>query len=421
MLTDLYALFSMNKWSDHMSVYDVIIVGARCAGAPTAMLLARKGYKVLLLDKAIFPSDTISTHIIFAPGIARLKQWGLLDKVLATQCPLIERMVFDPGPFRLSWTPTPYDGIRYTIAPRRISLDKILLDAAIEAGVEMREGCTVEDLLMEGDQVTGVRCHTKGGGTAHEKARIVVGADGRNSIIARMVNAQSYNTIPSMTCWYYSYWSGVDIKDLEFYTPPGRGIGFIPTNDGLVCVPMIWPHDQFNVCRSDIEGNYLKTLQLVPGIAEIMHNAKREDRFYGMAELPMFFRKSYGLGWALVGDAGYHKDPITGQGIGDAFKGAEALTEAIDAGFSGRQGIDEALEQYVQKRDEKAMPMYGLTNEWAKLQPPPPEMQQIMMALQHNQEQTDRFVGAVAGVVPLPEFFSPENISQILEYNSQMI
>ena len=171
-------------------MYDVIIVGARCAGSPTTMLLARKGYKVLLVDKASFPSDTLSTHYIHQPGVARLKRWGLLDKIVASGCPPIEDQIFDVGPFFLRGCPPPSDGVTAGFAPRRTVLDKILVDAAREAGAEVREQFAVEGIVTDGDSVTGIRGRSQGGGLVQENARIVVGADGMRSVIARLVNAQ---------------------------------------------------------------------------------------------------------------------------------------------------------------------------------------------------------------------------------------
>jgi flavin-dependent dehydrogenase len=267
---------------------------------------------------------------------------------------------------------------------------------------------------MEGDRVTGVRCQNKGGAPFTEKAKLVIGADGRHSLVARTLQVAEYNTRPSMTCWYYTYWSNLPLDALMFYQQPNRAVGTIPTNDGQICIPVVWPHQEFHAFRSDIEGNYMKTFTLFPELNEMISQAKREERFVGMADVPGFFRKSYGPGWALVGDAGYHRDPMTGQGISDAFRGAEGLAEAIDAGFSGKEQLDIALERNERQRDASVTPMYDLTSEWASLQPPPPEMQQVLTALHGNQDQTNRFFGTAAGTVPVPEFFSEENIGKIM-------
>src|SRR5262252_7480664 len=158
-------------------MYDAIIVGARAAGAPTAMLLARKGHRVLLVDRASFPSDTLSTHYIHQPGVARLRRWGLLDRLVATGCPPSRSLTFDVGPFALAGTPPPSDGVAEGFAPRRTVLDSLLLEAAADAGAEVRTGFPVDELVFEDDAVVGIRS-----GDTVERARIVIGADGRNSL-----------------------------------------------------------------------------------------------------------------------------------------------------------------------------------------------------------------------------------------------
>jgi 2-polyprenyl-6-methoxyphenol hydroxylase-like FAD-dependent oxidoreductase len=184
--------------------YDAIVVGARCAGSPTAMLLARKGYRVLVVDRARFPSDTISTHLLHPPGVAALKRWGLLDRLTATGCPSIHTYAFDFGPFTISGTPGTGDApVAY--GPRRTVLDKLLVDGASEVGAEVREGFTVEDVVIEDGRVTGIRGHSRDGQTVTEHARVVIGADGRHSLVARAVKPEQYNEKPQLLCGYYTY------------------------------------------------------------------------------------------------------------------------------------------------------------------------------------------------------------------------
>lgn len=342
-------------------MYDAIVIGARCAGSPTAMLLARKGYWVLLVDKATFPSDTMSTHYIKPPGIARLKRWGLLDKIIASNCPSTSRLTFDLGPFALVGSPPPADGVADGYAPRRTVLDKILVDAAVEAGVELREGFSVQEILMDGDRVTGIRGHAPGGATIIEAAHIVIGADGMRSLVARTVQPPAYHTKPALTCIYYTYWSGVPMEGVELYPRERRAIMAFPTNDDLVCIVVLWPNQEFHAVRTNIEGHYLKAISLVPGFLERVRNGKQEERFVGTADLPNFYHKPYGLGWVLVGDAGYHKDPFTAYGIMDAFRNAELVAEAIDLGFSGSRLLEEALVDYERQRNDASLPMYELT------------------------------------------------------------
>lgn len=395
-------------------MYDAIVVGARCAGSPTAMLLARKGYRVLLVDKATFPSDTMSAHFTRIPGVARLKRWGLLDQIIASNCPPIATMTLDSGPFALRGMSPSVEGVTTAYAPRRIVLDKILVDAAVEANVEVREGFFVEEILRDDDRVTGVQGRQSGGRSVKEQARLVIGADGMRSLVARSVRATTYQTKPSLTCAYYGYWSGVPLERADIYVRPGRMFITFPTNENLTCIYVAWPYSDFHAFRADIEGNFLKTLDLVPHFAERVRQGKQEGRFVGTADLPNFFRKPYGPGWALVGDAGYHKDPYSAQGIMDAFRDVELLVEAIDAGFSEKLPLEEALAGYERQRNEKALSPYEYNIMAASMKPRPPEMEPLFAALQGNQEQTNRFFGIHEGTTDSSEFFSPENIQRIM-------
>jgi flavin-dependent dehydrogenase len=382
-------------------MYDTIIVGARAAGSPTAMLLARMGHRVLVVDRASFPSDTLSTHYIHQPGVARLRRWGLLDRLIATGCPPSRQLLFDVGPFALTGAPPPSDGVAEGYAPRRTVLDALLVEAAAEAGAEVRTGFPVDELVFEDDAVVGIRS-----GNTVERARVVVGADGRNSFVARTVAATAYDERPGLACAYYTYWGGVQGGDVELYPREGRMVmGGAATNDGLRIVIVFWPREEFQVVRADVEPSFRAALALAPPLAERLAAGERADRFYGIADLPFYYRKPYGPGWALVGDAGYHKDPITAQGITDAFRDAELLANALDAGFTGAQPLEDALADYERTRNEETRPMYELTYEFASLAPPSDEQQALFGMLRDDPEQTNRFFGTVAGTVPIPEFF----------------
>ncbi len=394
-------------------MYDEIVVGARCAGSATAMLLARKGHKVLLVDKASFPSDTMSTHFIWQPGVANLKKWGLLDAVRDSNCPPVTRMKFDVGPLALFGSPPAADGTTEALAPRRQVLDKILVDAAEAAGAEVREGFSVNEVVIDDGRVTGVK-GSGSSGAVEESARMVIGAYGKHSTVAKAVRAPVYNERPILMFAYFSYWSGVNLEELELYPRDQCAALAFPTNDGLVGVIAAGAIAGFSEFRTDIEGNFFKTLDQAPDLASRVREGKREERFQGTADLSNFFRKPFGPGWALVGDAGYNKDPTTAQGISDAFRDAELLSEAIDEGFSGRQPLEEALAGYEGQRNEASMPMYEFTCQMAALQPPPPEMQQLLGALAGNQAETDQFLGVIAGTTPIPQFFAPENMARII-------
>lgn len=395
-------------------MYDIIVVGARCAGSPAAMLLARKGYRVLLVDKAAFPSNTMSSHFVHVPGVARLKRWGVLDRIVASNCPPVSSISVDAGPFSLTGSFPPMNDVETAYAPRRLVLDKILIDAAVEAGAELREEFTAEEVLIEDGRVTGIRGRIRNGAGVTEHARFVIGADGQHSLVARATGASKYQEKPALTCAYYTYWSDVSVSGAELFPRENRFIVAFPTNDDLVCTLIEWPKADFPAVRSDIEGQFLQALEMAPGLAERIRAGKRAERFVGTVDLPNFFRKPYGLGWALVGDAGYHKDPNMAQGITDAFRDSEALAHAVDNGFSERQSLDEALAEYERQRNESAMPGYELNFQFATLQAPPPEMQALLGALNGNQAETNRFIGALVGTVPIPEFFAPANIQRIL-------
>jgi flavin-dependent dehydrogenase len=395
-------------------MYDAIVVGARCAGSSTARLLANRGYRVLLTDRATFPSDTISTHIVWPRGLRALERWGLLEAVRASTCPPIREVVFDFGELVLRGHPPPFEGIEVTYGPRRRVLDKILVDAATSAGVELREGFAVQELTTSDGAVTGVRARTSGGKTVTESARIVIGADGVHSLVARAVSAPEYDVRPAVAFIYYSYWSGVEMRGVEYHIRDGYAAGGLPTNDGLVCIIVAGCHDRFARFKADVEVGFLGMLDSDAGLRERVRGGKREEKFYG-TETPNLFRKPYGKGWALVGDSGYHRDPVTAQGITDAFRDAELLTAALDDTFSGRTAFDDALGAYEKTRNETVKPIFEFTYNLAKLEPLPPELQGLFGALRNNQADTDRFVGAFNGTLSIPEFFAPANVSRILK------
>ncbi len=389
--------------------YDAIVIGARAAGSPTAMLLARKGYRVLLVDRATFPSDTLSTHVVHAPGVAALQRWGVLDRLRASGCPPIEEYAFDFGAFTICGTTRPVGGISTAYAPRRTVLDAILVDGARAAGVEVREGCNVDEILVEEGAVVGIRC-----GSQSDRARIVIGADGRNSQLAKAVGVEEYNTKPRLQYSYFTYFSGLPTRRLETYVRPDRGFACAPTNDGLTMVVVGWAYAEARAYKADVEGNFMATLQLAPELAARVAGAQREAPFLGGA-VRGWFRKPFGRGWALVGDAGYNKDPITAQGITDAFLDAERCAQAIHE-WLGRHGLfDEVMGAWHRERDAHAMPMYEFTSQMATMELPPPEMLQLLEAVESSQESRDEFMSVVSGALSPTEFFAEENVGRIFQ------
>lgn len=395
-------------------MWDVIIVGARCAGSSLAMLLGRRGHNVLVLDRAAFPSDTMSSHIIHPAGGASLKRWGLLEKVRATGVPVTVEAAIDFGPVVLTGTPPAKDGVAEWHCVRRNLLDAILVEAARDAGAEVRERFSVDELIQEDGAVVGIRGRDASGRHVSERASIVVGADGVHSRVANGVQPEEYHVQPVMTCCYYTYYEDLPCERVEICMRPGSAFGFAPTNDNLTMAIAFWPVERFHEVRTNIEPLFLERFVEAPGLAARIGSAKRAERFIGTADLPNFLRKPYGPGWALVGDAGYHKDPIGAQGITDAFRDAELLADAIAAGLEGTAEIGAALGAYEEQRNEAALPIYEVNCDLASLQPPAPEMQALVGALAGNQEQAERFIGTLSGTVPVPEFFDPGNIERII-------
>jgi 2-polyprenyl-6-methoxyphenol hydroxylase-like FAD-dependent oxidoreductase len=394
--------------------YDAIVIGARCAGSPTAMLLARRGYRVLMVDRATFPSDTLSTHFLHPPGVAALARWGLLDALAASNCPPIQTYSFDFGPLTIAGSPRAVEGVDQAFCPRRQVIDSILVEAAAAAGVEVRQGFSVDEILVEDGTVVGVRGKEAGGRAVTERARIVIGADGRNSSVARAVQPEEYNPKPAIGPAIYSYWSGVGSLGFEVAVTDTFGMALFPTHDDLTLVIVGMADDDFKAARADVEGSVLRFLDLVPGMGERVRSGKREERFRTASDLAGWFRTPYGPGWALVGDAGYLLHPITAQGMTNAFLDAERLADAVDAAFAERSPYDDAMAAYQRARDEYAMPMYEMTFELASFEPPPPEAQQLLGAIASDQGAMDDFVSVQAGTLPIPEFFHPDNVGRIL-------
>lgn len=401
-------------------MYDAIVLGARVAGAPTAMLLARKGYRVLLVDRATFPSDTMSTHQLHIRGSLALKRWGLLDAVLATGPGAAQTVRLDNEGVIVEGRYPTVEGICAVYSPRRYLLDNILVHAAVAAGAELREGFVVRDLLWEDGRVVGILSEGRNGATVSERARIVIGADGRHSLVAKAVKAPVYDEHPTLTCGYYSYWEGVPTDGGMMNARGRRAVGAWPTNDGLTMIYAVWPASEFKTFRGDVEGNYTATIEKIPTLAERIHHGRRVERIVGSGEMPNFFRKPYGSGWALVGDAGYIKDPITGMGISDAFRDADLLTDALHRGWSGQQPLETALADYERQRNADSNPGYAMTLDSARMQPRSPLQMELLRALTHDPAAASQFFGVLTGVVKPGDFFTPRNIVRLIGMRSMM-
>ena len=393
-------------------MYDAIVVGARCAGSPTAMLLARAGHRVLLVDRAGFPSDTLSTHYIHQPGVARLRRWGLLDRVVATGCPPARRMTFDVGPFALTGAPTPADGADAAYAPRRYLLDQILLEAASAAGAEVRERFSVGELLVEDGRVTGIRGRQAGGATVTERAAIVIGADGMRSRVARAVGAPTYHERPGRTCAYYTYWSGVPARRRRAL-PPRRAHGHRRPHQrrahdrhGLLAAGRVPPRPGGHRAQLPRGGRRWRPPSpsaCAPAGAPSASTAPASSRSSSAGR-----SAPAGRWWAT---------PATTRTR--SRRRASATPSATPScsparstrASRGHRPLDDALADYERRRNEAALPLYDFTYELAGLEPPRPEMQALFVALRDDPEQTSRFFGVIAGTVPMAEFFARDDVA----------
>ena len=338
--------------------YDAVIVGARVAGAATALLLARRGHRVLVVDQDRPGRDTLSTHALMRPGVVQLQRWGLLDAVVATGAPPVRRVTF-----RYSENAVPIDLDEPLYAPRRTVLDPILVAAAEDAGAEFAFGVRVDGVMRDADgRVTGVRGRGRGGGPFKASAATTIGADGRNSLIARRVDARVTRTRTATGPMLYGYWSGVETSDYEWCYNLGTGAGLIPTNDGLVCVTASGPPARFHEMRADRLAALHRIIAATNAdVAQRVAAGQRVSPIRGFAGLVGRMRRPWGPGWALVGDAGYFKDPLTAHGMSDALRDAELLALALDAVRTDRASEAAALSRYERVRDELSIALFDVT------------------------------------------------------------
>lgn len=388
-------------------MYDVAIVGARCAGSALALMLARSGARVLLVDRATFPSDTMSGHFIQPAGVSCLRRLGLYEDLVALGYPAQETMTVDFGEAILSGTPAPMpDGTTQGFAPRRFRFDSMLAEAAVQAGAELREGTSFVEPLVEAGRVVGLKASAQSRET-NVLARMVVGADGKRSRVARMVGSEQYDAYPAQCCAYYNYWEGTDVSSTRLFVRDGLFAVTVPCGDGSAFLAVQWPNSRFAEVRMDIDAATRQAIGSIDWLAEHFSGARPVQRYVGTGDLDAFFRTASGPGWALVGDAGNHKDPISAQGMTDALLDAELLAEALIDGLDGQRDLDGALTDFGRARDRRSMPMHRVTVDLARLVLPPPEALAGMAAMSADSFATGRFLGVMAGSVPAEEIFGP--------------
>lgn len=390
-------------------MYDAIVVGARCAGAPTAMLLAKAGYRVLLLDKGVYGSDTLSSHLIHQPGVAALARWGLLEQVRATGCPPLERTIYEVADIHIEGYARGASGQPAEFAPRRHILDTLLVDAAKKAGVEYRERYRVTGLLRnETGRVIGIN-GLQGGQTFTERAHLVIGADGMGSTVAKMVEAPYIVEDPRLSCAYYMYWQDLPTV-LELYEKPGSWVAALPTNDGVTLVLVYFPQSRFREVRADARRAYDEQIRNTsPALYERMRSSQPVSRLKGSVNQRNFFRQASGPGWALVGDAGHHKDSITARGQSDAFLQAQSLVQEVGNTLgSDPAQLDAALNRFAKDRDATLTPGYQATLDVARLAPPHEKRLSILRAVQSDPELVGIYLDVVAGVESIGALYTPK-------------
>lgn len=339
--------------------YDAVVVGARCAGAATAMLLARQGRSVLLVDRDRHGSDTLSTLALMRAGVLQLYRWGLLDKVRAAGTPPITSTSFIYGDETITVPIKPRDGVDALYAPRRRVIDTLLAEAASDAGADVVYGSRLVDLERAADgRVVGATIGERGGAVRRVSADIVIGADGRQSTVARLVGAPVYRESRNAGGVVYTFWPGLENTRSRWYYRNGVSAGSIPTNDGQACVFAAMSQARFHgEVRNDMEAGYRRVVaETSPELAAELADKAPSEPLRGFPGQPGVMRQSHGPGWALVGDAGYFKDPITAHGISDALRDAELLARAVD------QGSDEALAGYQSTRDELSRELFDITD-----------------------------------------------------------
>ena len=364
--------------------HDVVVVGSRVAGAATTMLLARQGIDVLVVDRAEFPSDTLSTHGFSRGGVVQLDRWGVLDRVVASGAPIIRRIsMHSPLDEPRVKDVDAIAGVDHLIAPRRYVLDSILLDAAREAGAATETGVTMTGLLTDSDgAAAGVRLRDHGGAEHDVTARFVVGADGIRSSVARWVDAPRVVERPATGATYYAYVAGIEGDDFEFHAGDRGFVGFFRTHDDEAAVFVCVPVDRALDGDSRRDG-YLSLLESVsPSLASRVTPDAITTPVRGMVGAPNYIRRAAGPGWALVGDASAHRDPITGHGITDAFRDAELLAWHLGRAMRDDTHEPKVLRSYDIERFRRLQPVFDVTTELATY-PPLPRFIELQRELGH--------------------------------------
>jgi 2-polyprenyl-6-methoxyphenol hydroxylase-like FAD-dependent oxidoreductase len=355
--------------------FDVVVVGARCAGSPLGALLARNGLRVAVVERAAFPRDTLSTHVFQAQALAFLDRLGLTEQIRATGAYFVTRTRarMQDVEIDVPWPQRPGD-VGGTASVRRFVLDPILAHAASDSGADVRMATKVTGLVRDADRVAGVRV-VHDGQESVLKARLVVGADGRNSTVAHLVRARKYNVTANERFVYWAYFEeATPGSDPPFLIQrwDERFMLCCPADSGLYQVIVLPELRELPRFREDLEGSFMEYAMSSPPVAQALSGARRVGKLFGMLRWEGFFREASGPGWVLVGDAGHFKDPSPGQGIQDAFRQVDELAPVIVDSISGSpQALDRALARWGDWRNEDAIEHYWFAVDLGKAGPMP--------------------------------------------------
>jgi 2-polyprenyl-6-methoxyphenol hydroxylase-like FAD-dependent oxidoreductase len=364
---------------------DVLIVGARCAGSPLATHLARHGLSVRVVDQAEFPSDAPSTHFMEVEGVRALQRLGVLSALHATGAPAIHQGKMVIGPVDLSCAlRSREDDPAHVLCVRRTVLDQTLVNAARAAGAEVHTSVRVMGLIEDQGRVVGVRASNAAGKELRFRAKLVVGADGQHSTVARLTGARAYNVTANERFFTWGYYAGAPRTtphEAHFFRHGGDVYVGCPSNDGLFTLVLSKPLDQERAFAANLEGSFDAAVRAFDGAARLVEGARRIERPKMFRRWQGFFREAAGPGWALVGDAGHFKDPTPGQGISDALRQAERLAELIVEGLGGRTPLEAALAQWAAWRDEDAAEFYWWAYELGKAAPLSPLVLEVLREL----------------------------------------
>jgi flavin-dependent dehydrogenase len=322
-----------------------------------------------MVDRAPAGADTTSTHAVLRSGVLQLKRWGLLDRVIDSGAPAIPWVTLGFGSELVPIDLSDDYGVDSLYAPRRTVLDPILVRAAVEAGVEYIDRCRAKSLVKDSDGTVRGVVLDAGDGEVTVPARMVLGADGAWSKMAKWVNAPTYSQYPGTNTVYYTYYRGIETHGVYFQFTPGVTAGLIPTNDDLVCVYGGWPKDSTTAFRDEPDATFTSVVGSAhPLLRDAMAGGTRVSPFRGIQGLAGFLRKPGGPGWALVGDAAYTKDPVSAHGISDALRDAELCACAVDVSLTDPGETAAAFDRYQQLRDELSTGMLAWSSELAAYQ-----------------------------------------------------